>query len=214
MPLHRLDAFTIGVPDATAPRTRHKGFGLIDTSDGWLSTAEGGCRMCLIPGPARSPMQLSAHADCPDDPSRTARYVDALGVEVAHPEGMLAAVEAGEHHGHPAADANLTAFGRVQPPRACGQRECSGASSPERRRGEASTARPRRHRIHQPLHASWQVDGLDEVGRRRGLDSGTTFPADSPHHGSPSPSPPIVNGDHPWRHCPLTLTTSSLPTPS
>lgn len=213
MPLHRLDAFTIGVPDATAPRARHEGFGLIDTSDGWLNTAEGGCRLRLIPGPARSPMQLPAHADCPDDPSRTARHVDALGLEVACPEGMLAAVEPGEHHGHPAADANLTASGRVQPPRACAQRDYSGAWSPERR-GEASTARPRRHRIHQPLHASWQVDDLDEVGRRRGRDSAATFPAGSRHHGSPPASPPIVNGDHPWRLCPLTLTTSSLPTPS
>jgi catechol 2,3-dioxygenase-like lactoylglutathione lyase family enzyme len=67
MPLHNLNALTIGVPDATAVRGYYEDFGLAGEDGGWLSTADGGKQLRLVPAPHRQLLRMEIGVDDPDD---------------------------------------------------------------------------------------------------------------------------------------------------
>ncbi|WP_413099961.1 VOC family protein [Streptomyces sp. Inha503] len=98
MPMHRLTAITLGVPDVAATAAYYTDFGLTplpgsgkDTS--LFSTVDGGEQLTLRQAPHRQLLDLGIGVDDPDDLDRVAGSLHRLGVEV---ERSAASVEAGD----------------------------------------------------------------------------------------------------------------------
>lgn len=70
MPLHRLASVTMGVPNVDETLAYYTEFGLTPTSDGWLSTTEGGEQLRIVAAPTRRLLELSVGADDLDDIDR------------------------------------------------------------------------------------------------------------------------------------------------
>ena len=84
MPLHNLNALTIGVPDVQAVRAYYEDFGLTGADeDGWLSTADGGRQLRLVPARRRQLLQMEIGVDDPDDIGRIADRLRRIDITVA-----------------------------------------------------------------------------------------------------------------------------------
>jgi catechol 2,3-dioxygenase-like lactoylglutathione lyase family enzyme len=79
-----LNALTIGVPDVKAVRGYYEDFGLAGEDDGWMSTADGGHQLRLVPAPRRQLLQMEIGVDDRDDIGRIASQLRRIGIAVAH----------------------------------------------------------------------------------------------------------------------------------
>jgi catechol 2,3-dioxygenase-like lactoylglutathione lyase family enzyme len=95
MPLHRLNAITIGVPDVEKTREFYRDFGFTESEPGVFATADGGEQLRLVQTPLRRLVELAIGADDPDDVDRVASNVGVLGVEVTRIEEGMSAVDPG-----------------------------------------------------------------------------------------------------------------------
>jgi catechol 2,3-dioxygenase-like lactoylglutathione lyase family enzyme len=94
MPLHNLNALTIGVPDVEAVRGYYEDFGLVGEDDGWLSTADGGRQLRLVPAARRQLLQLEIGVDDPDDIGRIGSRLRRIDMAVSDmSDTSLTAVE-------------------------------------------------------------------------------------------------------------------------
>ncbi|WP_030903271.1 VOC family protein [Streptomyces sp. NRRL F-5126] len=84
MPLHHLNALTIGVPDTKAVRGYYEDFGLVGEDDGWLSTGDGGKQLRLVPAPRRQLLHMEIGVDDPDDLGRIAGRLRRIGIAEPH----------------------------------------------------------------------------------------------------------------------------------
>lgn len=73
MPLHRLNAITLGVPDVAAAAGYYEEFGLAPRGDGRFATVDGGEQLRLVRTPTRRLVEIALGADDPDDLERIAR---------------------------------------------------------------------------------------------------------------------------------------------
>lgn len=95
MPLHRLNAIVLGVPDVAAAGAYYESFGLTPLGDGGFATADGGEQLRLVAAPHRRLIELSIGADDADDVERVAAGLAALDVAAGREADGLAATEAG-----------------------------------------------------------------------------------------------------------------------
>ncbi|NMO05044.1 dioxygenase [Gordonia sp. TBRC 11910] len=79
MSLHRLAAVTIGVPDVAETAAYYHEFGLTPSTDGWLSTTDGGDQLRIVTAPTRRLVEVVVGADSPDDVDRVAHELTANG---------------------------------------------------------------------------------------------------------------------------------------
>jgi catechol 2,3-dioxygenase-like lactoylglutathione lyase family enzyme len=90
MSLHGLTSITLGVPDVAGVARYYEEFGLRPTgssADGTrrvFATLEGGDQLTIAPAPQRRLLEISIGADDPDDISRIATNLAALGVQAEH----------------------------------------------------------------------------------------------------------------------------------
>ena len=95
MPLHRINAITIGVPDVEKTAEFYRDFGMTESGPGLFATSDGGEQLRLTHSPLRRLLELSLAADNPDDVDRVAAQVSALGVDVQRTEDGLATTDPG-----------------------------------------------------------------------------------------------------------------------
>ncbi|AEM80236.1 VOC family protein [Streptomyces violaceusniger] len=98
MPMHRLTAITLGVPDVTATAAYYTDFGLTPLPGSGkdmslFSTVDGGEQLTLRQAARRQLLDLGIGVDDPDDLDRVAGSLRRLGVEV---ERSAASVEAND----------------------------------------------------------------------------------------------------------------------
>ena len=80
MPLHRINSLTMGVPNVAETLAYYADFGLHATSDGWMSTRDGGQQLRVVPAATRRLVELSIGVDDPDDIARINRQLAQLGL--------------------------------------------------------------------------------------------------------------------------------------
>jgi catechol 2,3-dioxygenase-like lactoylglutathione lyase family enzyme len=93
MALHGLASVTIGVPDVGATAAYYTDFGLTPHADGWLSSADGGKQLRLVPRPRRQLVEMVIRAQDTDDLARIAASLSRLGIPVGLDGDDLVAVE-------------------------------------------------------------------------------------------------------------------------
>lgn len=59
MSLHRLASVTVGVPNVAETLAYYTEFGLTPTSNGWLSSTDGGEQLRIVEAPTRRLLELS-----------------------------------------------------------------------------------------------------------------------------------------------------------
>jgi len=87
MSLHNLNSLTVGVPDVEAARGYYEDFGLTGEDDGWLSTADGGRQLRLVPAPRRQLLEMEIGVDDPDDIGRIVGRLRRIDVAVSRRSG-------------------------------------------------------------------------------------------------------------------------------
>lgn len=95
MPLHKMNAITIGVPDVEKTSVFYRDFGFTETEPGVFATADGGEQLRLVQTPLRRLVEISIGADNPDDVDRVASNVSALDIDVKRTEDGLTTVDPG-----------------------------------------------------------------------------------------------------------------------
>ena len=93
MSLHGLLSVTIGVPNVDETAAYYTEFGLAPGADGWLSTADAGRQLRILPAPTRRLLALRVGADDADDLARAAAGLARLGVRHELRGTHLAATE-------------------------------------------------------------------------------------------------------------------------
>src|SRR5580692_6634498 len=93
MPLHRIDAITIGVPNVAETIDYYTDFGLSPAQDGWLSTVDGGRQMQVVCAPTRRLLQVDVAADDPDDVGRIADNLRGLDIDFTRSGTELCSTE-------------------------------------------------------------------------------------------------------------------------
>ena len=93
MALHGLASVTIGVPDVGSTTGYYTDFGLTPQDDGWLSSADGGRQLRLVPRPRRQLVELVVRAESRDDLGRIAASLSRLGLARQLDDDQLTAVE-------------------------------------------------------------------------------------------------------------------------
>jgi catechol 2,3-dioxygenase-like lactoylglutathione lyase family enzyme len=112
MPVHRLTAITIGVPDVDAARAFYRDFGLAEHVAGHFATIAGGEQLRLTSAPRRALLELGIGVDDPEDLGRIAERLERLRVAVKRDgrtlrvtepvTGIHVVVEIAEHIAQPA----------------------------------------------------------------------------------------------------------------
>jgi catechol 2,3-dioxygenase-like lactoylglutathione lyase family enzyme len=80
MALHQLTSITIGVPSVADTGGYYEEFGLTPLGGGRFATSDGGEQLHLVQSPVRRLVEITIAADDPDDISRVARQLRALGL--------------------------------------------------------------------------------------------------------------------------------------
>jgi catechol 2,3-dioxygenase-like lactoylglutathione lyase family enzyme len=95
MPLHRLTAITIGIPEVAAAAAYYEAFGLTPCAPGAFATLDGGEQLRLAPSPYRRLAQLGIGVDDPDDLERIVSSLTRLDVPIERGATSVAAVDRG-----------------------------------------------------------------------------------------------------------------------
>lgn len=93
MSLHRMNSVTVGVPNVASTLGYYGEFGLDPSTDGWLTTTDGGRQLRIVEAPSRRLVQLDVGVDDPDDLARIASQLQLLGAEPSLTETSVSAVE-------------------------------------------------------------------------------------------------------------------------
>jgi catechol 2,3-dioxygenase-like lactoylglutathione lyase family enzyme len=80
MPLHRLSAITMGVPNPTKTIEYYTEFGLRPAADGWLATTDGGNQLRVVEAATRRLIEVRVGADNPDDLAAAASRLRAMDI--------------------------------------------------------------------------------------------------------------------------------------
>lgn len=95
MPLHRMHAVTIGVPNVEETRAFYRDFNLTETAPGVFATADGGEQLRIEHAPIRRVIEVGIGAENPDDLARVAADVARLDLPVEQADGSVSAVDPG-----------------------------------------------------------------------------------------------------------------------
>ncbi|MFJ2261592.1 VOC family protein [Streptomyces sp. NPDC087844] len=93
MPLHRLTAITVGVPNVDETIAYYTDFGLRPHPDGWLSSADGGRQLRVIHAPVRRLVELGIGATHLDDIAAAGHRLRHAGAPVEQSGTGLTTVE-------------------------------------------------------------------------------------------------------------------------
>jgi catechol 2,3-dioxygenase-like lactoylglutathione lyase family enzyme len=86
MPLHRLTAITVGVPNPAETVAYYTEFGLTPLGEGRFATADGGEQLRIVAAPQRQLLEISMGVDDQDDLDRIANQLGKLALAV-HRDG-------------------------------------------------------------------------------------------------------------------------------
>jgi len=93
MALHRLTSVTIGVPNVAETVAYYTEFGLTPQRDAWFRTRDGGQQLRIVHTPMRRLVELRVGAGDTDDITRVADALRRLGIEAAHGQHDITAVD-------------------------------------------------------------------------------------------------------------------------
>ncbi|AEM84183.1 VOC family protein [Streptomyces violaceusniger] len=93
MPLHRLNAITIGVPNVEATVAYYTDFGLTPEADGWLSSTDGGRQLRIVRSGVRRLVEVGIGAEHLDDAAAVVHRLRAADLPVEHEGTGLTTVE-------------------------------------------------------------------------------------------------------------------------
>jgi catechol 2,3-dioxygenase-like lactoylglutathione lyase family enzyme len=93
MPLHRLTAITVGVPNVEDTIAYYTDFGLTSGPDGWLSSADGGRQLQIVHSPIRRLVEVAIGAEHLDDIASAAHRLRAADAPVKQDGTGLTTVE-------------------------------------------------------------------------------------------------------------------------
>ncbi|WP_123026564.1 VOC family protein [Mycolicibacterium stellerae] len=82
MPLHRLTALTMGVPNVDETIAYYTEFGLTPGADGWLSSTDGGQQLRVTGAPSRRLIEIGIGAEHPGDITEVVHRLRATGAPV------------------------------------------------------------------------------------------------------------------------------------
>ena len=95
MALHRIDRFTLGVPDVDVVHAYYADFGLTPLARGRFATTEGGEQLDIVQARRRRVLELVLAADDADDLGRIGAALDRLGIQFVRDTQRLCATDAG-----------------------------------------------------------------------------------------------------------------------
>ncbi len=93
MPLHRLNAVVIGVPDVEPTTAYYTDFGLNRDESGWLSTRDGGQQLKIVRAPTRRLVEVSIGVDDQDDVDRIERQLGRLELPIKRENSAIVTEE-------------------------------------------------------------------------------------------------------------------------
>ena len=93
MPLHRLTAITVGVPNVDETIAYYTDFGLTPEPDGWLSSQDGGRQLRIVHSPVRRLVDLAIGAEHLDDIAAAVHRLRAAGCLVEQDGTGLTSIE-------------------------------------------------------------------------------------------------------------------------